>query len=78
MENHGLGTHNDKMCAEILTGNTPQLIQPICPNRPIISDIFEKKSTSHVHWLYSTPSFSSLLVDAAQKTQVSFLTHMFS
>ena len=43
MENHGLGTHNDKMYAEILTGNTPQFIQSICPNRPIISDIFEKK-----------------------------------
>ena len=48
MENHGLGTHNDKMCAEILTGNTPQLIQPICPNRPIISDIFEKKNPHHM------------------------------
>ena len=42
MENHGLGTHNDKMCAEILTQNTPQFIRPIFPNRPIISDIFEK------------------------------------
>ena len=45
MENHGLGTHNDKMCAEISTENTPnttQFIRPICPNRPIIWDIFEK------------------------------------
>ena len=32
MKNHGLGTHNEKMCAEISTGNTlktPQLIRPI-------------------------------------------------
>ena len=46
MENHGLGTNNDKICAESLTGNTPntpQFIQPICPNRPSIWDIFEKR-----------------------------------
>ena len=24
MENHGLGTNNDKICAESLTGNTPK------------------------------------------------------
>ena len=39
------GTHNDKMCAEILTGNTPntpQLIRPIGQNQPIIWDILEK------------------------------------
>ena len=32
MKNHGLGTHNEKICAEISTGNTPntpQLIRPI-------------------------------------------------
>ena len=47
MENHGLGTHNDKMCAESSTGNTPntpQFIRPICHNWPIIWDIFEKNS----------------------------------
>ena len=38
MENHGLGTHNDKMCADSSTGNTPQFI------RPIIWDTFEKKT----------------------------------
>jgi hypothetical protein len=27
---------------DISTGNTPQFIQPICPNMPIIWDIFEK------------------------------------
>ena len=37
MEDHELGTHNDKMCAEISTG-----VWPICPNRPFIWDIFEK------------------------------------
>ena len=45
MENHELGTHNDKMCAAILTGNsqnTPQLIRPIRQNRPIIWDFLEK------------------------------------
>ena len=50
MENHGLGTHNDKMCAEISIGNTkntPKFIRPICPNRPIIWDIL--KFSSHVH-----------------------------
>ena len=52
MENHELGTHNDRMCAAILTGNsqnTPQLIRPIRQNRPIIWDFLEKKSPSHVH-----------------------------
>ena len=42
MENHGLGTHNDERWAESSTGNTPQFIRPICPNQPIIWDIFEK------------------------------------
>ena len=39
-------TIDEKMCAKISTGNTPntnnQFIWPICPNRPIIWDIFEK------------------------------------
>ena len=52
MENHGLGTHNDKMCAEILTGNTPQFIRPFCPNQPIISNIFEK-SQHHMSIVYA-------------------------
>ena len=55
MENHGLGTDNDKMCAEISTGNTPNTLQSIrslCPNQPLIWDIFEKKSLSHVHDFY--------------------------
>ena len=42
MENHGLGTHNDKICTEMSTGNTPntpQLIRPIHQNRPIFWDI---------------------------------------
>ena len=37
MENQGLGTSNDKICAESSTGNVPnapQFIWPICPNRP--------------------------------------------
>ena len=45
MENHGVGTHNDKMCADSSTGNTQntsQFILAICPNQPIIWDIFEK------------------------------------
>ena len=40
----------DKMCADSSTGNTPntpQFIQPICPNRPIIWNIFEK-SCHHI------------------------------
>ena len=37
LENHGLGTHNDK-----ITPNTPQFILPICQNRPIFG-IFLKK-----------------------------------
>ena len=52
IENHGPKTNNDKMCADSSTGNTPnisQFIQPICPNRPIIWDIFQKKLSSHVH-----------------------------
>ena len=28
MENHGLGTHNDKLCADSSIGNTQQLIWP--------------------------------------------------
>ena len=49
--------HNDKMCAESLTGNTPntpQFIRSISPNPPIIYDIF-KRSPLHmsiVHDLY--------------------------
>ena len=56
MENHGLRSHNDKVCADNSTGNTPnssQSVRPICPNRPIIWDIFEKYSHHmfifHVH-----------------------------
>ena len=52
MENHRLGTYNDKMCAEISTGYTPQLIRPVCPNRPIIWDIFEK-SPYHMSIVHS-------------------------
>ena len=40
-----LGTHNEKICAEISTGNTPKLIRPICQ----LFGIFKKKSSSHVH-----------------------------
>ena len=46
MINHGLGKQHEKMCAEILTENTPnttpQLIRPIHQNWPIIWDILEK------------------------------------
>ena len=51
MENHGLGSHNDKMCVGGLTGNTqntPQFIRPICLNQPIIWDIV-KRCPSYVH-----------------------------
>ena len=51
MKNHGL-EHSDKVCAEITTGNipnTPQLIQSVHQNRPIIWDILEKKSSSNVY-----------------------------
>ena len=63
MENNGLGAHNDKMCAESLTGNTPntpQFIRPICPNWPIIWDVFEKSPLhmSIVHDLYCIFIFS--------------------
>ena len=47
IKNHGLGTHNGKMCPESSTGNTsniPQFIRPICPNRPIIWNIIERSS----------------------------------
>ena len=47
MKNHDLGTPNDKMCANSLTGNTPniqQFIRPICPNQPIFWNIFENSS----------------------------------
>ena len=61
MENQGLATNNDKMCADSLTGNTPQYISPICPNRPIIWDIFEKSShhMSIVHALVCPPAVVS-------------------
>ena len=45
MENNRLGTHHDKMCAEILTintTNTPLFIRPIHQNWPIIWDILGK------------------------------------
>ena len=44
MQNHELRIHSDKMYAKSITGNTPntpQFIQPICPNWSIIWDIFE-------------------------------------
>ena len=44
MENHRLGTNNDKICADSSTGNTPQFIWPIRQNRLIIWDLFEKSS----------------------------------
>ena len=55
-----IGIQNDKMFAEILTGNThntpntPKFKRPICPNRPIIWDIFEKNPyhMSIVHDFY--------------------------
>ena len=43
IENHGLRTHDEKLFADSSTRNTPntlQSIQPICPKRPIIWDIF--------------------------------------
>ena len=46
MKNHGLGTHNEKMCAEISTGktpSTPQLIRPIGHKQPIIWDTLHCK-----------------------------------
>ena len=51
MENRGIGTLYDEMCADKSTGNTPnipQFIQPICPNWPIIW-VFKKTLSSHVH-----------------------------
>ena len=41
MENHLLQTHNNKMCADKSTRNTPNTLQL---NSPIIWDIFEKSS----------------------------------
>ena len=40
MENHGLGTHNDKMYGKSSTENTPQFIRPF--GWPIIWNSFEK------------------------------------
>ena len=47
MENHGLGGHNDKICAKSLTGNTPTIYSSYLSNRPTILDIFEK-SPNHM------------------------------
>ena len=44
IKSHGLGTQNDNICADSSTANTPRFIWPICTNRPIIWDIFEKKN----------------------------------
>ena len=41
----GLGTDNANMCVQFsmeIPPNTLQSIRPICPNRPIIWDIFER------------------------------------
>ena len=53
--------HTDKLCADSSIGNTPntlQFIKPICPNWPIIWDIFEKSShhMSIVHGCRETTS----------------------
>ena len=54
MKNRGLGTHNEKIFADISTGNTPQFIWPICPNLPIIWVIFEKKTSHHMSIVYAS------------------------
>ena len=64
MKNHGLGTHNEKMCTEISTGNTTntqKFIWPICPIQTIIWDIFEKNSHSILP-LYLSFEASAILV----------------
>ena len=66
MENHRLGIHNYKMCADSSTGNTPntqQFIWPIYPNRPIIWDISEKSShhMSIVHGHKKSKELGNLL-----------------
>ena len=55
--------NTDKMCVDILTGdtpNTPQFIRPIYQNRPIIWDMFEKSPyhTSIVHVTSDATSFT--------------------
>jgi hypothetical protein len=59
MKNHELGIHNDKRCADSLTGNTPnipQFIRHICPNQPIVWDIFEN-STHHMSIIHGPKEF---------------------
>ena len=63
MENHGIGTHQDKACAEISIGNTPDTQNlfgtGICPNWPTIWDIFEK-SPLHLSMLFSIYNLARL------------------
>ena len=68
MENHGLGAYKDKIYAKSsteCTTNTSKFIQPICPNRWIIWDIFEKKPSSHVHCPCS-PFMTNLLLHTSK------------
>ena len=53
MQNYGIGTQKDIMCAKISTGNAPQLIWPIYQNWPIIwhtlAMIYHFMSIVHEH-----------------------------
>ena len=80
MENHGLGTHNGKMCTESSTANAPnmpQFIWPICPNRPIICNIFENMyplSMSIVHdCKHCKPRATGFSPNLARTTSISVL-----
>ena len=78
MKNHGLGTHNDKICAEISTGNapnTPQLIWPIHQNQPIIWDILEK-SPHHMSIVHGIAEFKK--VHLSFWRELHLLSHTFS
>ena len=48
MKNHGLGTHNEKMCAIISTGNTPNTPPNIFGPFASYLGYFRKKSLHHM------------------------------
>ena len=58
MENHGLGTHSDKMYAKSSTGkytpNTSQFIRPICLKQQIIKRWSEAESFTYKSKVYYT------------------------
>ena len=77
MENHGLGTHDDKMYAEISSGSTPNTPNSFLAHMPKSANYLEyfwKKSSSHVHCTWPEACVNFVMGNwATGKSYFSFL-----